>query len=111
MRDIPELRPADFAARWPGGPTDGSVVLLDVREPGEIAAAALHGALRIPMNQVPQRLHELDRALPTVVMCHVGGRSRRVAEFLAAQGFPEVFNLAGGIDAWSQEVDAAVPRY
>lgn len=111
MPDIPELRPAEFAERWPDGPGGDGVVLLDVREPQEIAAAALAGAVWIPMNQVPQRLHELDRASPTVVMCHIGGRSRRVAEYLAARGFSQVFNLAGGIDAWSQEVDAAVPRY
>lgn len=111
MPEIPELSPAEFIDRWPEGPGSGDVVLLDVREPGEIAVAALGGAVLIPMNQVPQRLHELDRAHPTVVMCHGGGRSRRVAEFLTARGFSQVYNLAGGIDAWSQQVDAAVPRY
>lgn len=111
MPEVPELKPAEFAERWPDGPASAEVVLLDVREPDEIAAAPLPGAVWIPMNQVPQRLHELDRAHPTVVMCHLGGRSRRVAEYLAAQGFSEVFNLAGGIDAWSREVDADVPRY
>lgn len=111
MPDVPELSPAEFVARWPEGPADGEVVLVDVREPDEVAAAALDGAALIPMNQVPQRLHELDRARPTVVMCHGGSRSRRVAEYLTTQGFSQVFNLAGGIDAWSQQVDADVPRY
>lgn len=111
MPEIPELSPAEFADRWPDGPVSDDVVLLDVREPDEISLAALEGAVWIPMNQVPRRLHELERACPTVVMCHGGSRSRRVAEYLAAQGFSQVFNLAGGIDAWSQEVDAAVPRY
>lgn len=111
MPDIPELSPAEFVDRWPEWAAGRDVVLLDVREADEIAVAALAGALWMPMNQVPQRLHELDRARPTVVMCHAGGRSRRVAEYLTAQGFSQVLNLAGGIDAWSQEVDAALPRY
>ncbi len=111
MPEIPELSPAEFVERWPEGPASNEVVLLDVREAEELAVAAVDGALWIPMNQVPQRLHELDRAQPTVVMCHAGGRSRRIAEYLTAQGFSQVFNLAGGIDAWSRQVDAAMPRY
>lgn len=93
---------------------DGDVRLLDVREPSERETAAIEPALAIPMNTVPQRLDELraeaqDKDL--VVMCHSGGRSQRVAEFLNQEGFCGVFNLEGGIDAWSLQVDSSVPRY
>jgi rhodanese-related sulfurtransferase len=112
MPGIPELSPAQFRDRWPQAPRDASeVTLLDVREPAELELAAVDGVLHIPMRDVPTRLAELDRDKPLVVMCHSGGRSRRVAEFLVANGFDQIFNLTGGIDAWSQQVDAQVPRY
>ena len=109
MGDVPELTPSAFRDRWPAQSAD--VVLLDVREPQELALAALEGVLHIPMQQVPARIDELDPGKPIVVMCHSGGRSRRVAQFLAANGFEQVFNLCGGIDAWSLEVDPRIPRY
>lgn len=112
MPGIPELSPAQFRDRWPQAPSGtADVTLLDVREPAELELAAVNGVLHIPMRDVPNRLDELDRDKPLVVMCHSGGRSRRVAEFLAANGFDQVMNLAGGIDAWSREVDPQVPRY
>ncbi|HEY8521831.1 MAG TPA: rhodanese-like domain-containing protein [Gammaproteobacteria bacterium] len=111
MPDVPELSPTEFRERWPGPLENAPVTLLDVREPAELALAAVKGALHVPMGQVPSRLHELDASKPIVVMCHAGGRSRRVAEFLRQQGFENVFNLRGGIDAWSLEVDPRVPRY
>jgi rhodanese-related sulfurtransferase len=111
MSGVPELSPTDFAARWPGYADGQDVVLLDVREHDELAVAAVGGALHIPMRDVPARLGELDAAKPVVVMCHSGGRSRRVAEFLQGNGFSNVFNLQGGIDAWSTQLDSRVPRY
>jgi rhodanese-related sulfurtransferase len=111
MPGVPELSPTEFAARWPNYGSGDEVVLLDVREHDELAVAGLDGALHIPMRDVPARLEELDRAKPIVVMCHSGGRSRRVAEFLQGNGFPNVFNLKGGIDAWSMQIDSRVPRY
>jgi rhodanese-related sulfurtransferase len=110
MPAIPELTPAEFRKRWPEAP-NADVTLLDVREPAELALASVDGALHIPMRDVPARLTELDPDQPLVVMCHSGGRSRRVAEFLAANGFEHVFNLNGGIDAWSLQIDPRVPRY
>jgi rhodanese-related sulfurtransferase len=86
-------------------------VLLDVREPDEVEAAAVTEALHIPMREIPARIGELDRTVPLVVMCHSGNRSRRVADFLLGNGFSNVFNLRGGIDAWSTEIDPQVPRY
>jgi len=87
------------------------VVLLDVREQFEIEMAAVQAAVHIPMREIPARLTELNRDTPLVVMCHSGGRSRKVAEFLLGNGFSQVFNLRGGIDAWSTEIDPHVPRY
>lgn len=90
-----------------------SFLLLDVREPDEYATAKIEGALLIPMQQIPARLAELEphRHDHIVVQCHHGGRSLRVTHFLRAQGFAQAQNLAGGIDAWSLEVDPSVPRY
>jgi rhodanese-related sulfurtransferase len=63
------------------------------------------------MNEVPGRLSELDPTQPVLSLCHHGMRSLQVAHFLERQGFEQVFNIAGGIDAWSREVDASVPLY
>ncbi len=110
MANIPELTPTEFCERWPAGQRD-DVTLLDVREPGEWQAAHVEDSLHIPMRMVPGRLNGLDPAQTVVVMCHSGVRSLRVAEYLAASGFTRVFNLSGGIDAWSLEIDSSVPRY
>jgi rhodanese-related sulfurtransferase len=77
----------------------------------ELAVAAVAGALHVPMREVPARLTELATDKPLVVMCHSGGRSRRVAEYLLGNGFTNVLNLKGGIDAWSTQIDSHVPRY
>ena len=111
MPGVPELSPTEFAARWPNYASGADVVLLDVREHDELAIAAVDGARHIPMREVPARLPDLDPAKPLVVMCHSGGRSRRVAEFLQGNGFTNVFNLEGGIEAWSTQIDSRVPRY
>jgi rhodanese-related sulfurtransferase len=95
-----------------GGPP---LLLLDVRESWEVALASirLEGAAcaRIPMGSVPGRLDTLDPAQPVVCICHHGARSAQVVAFLERQGFESVYNLAGGIDAWSLQVDPEVPRY
>src|SRR6478735_7987442 len=91
------------------------LVLLDVREPWEVAVAAIDvpgAAVRfIPMREVPSRLAELDPAQPVVCFCHHGARSAQVVAFLERAGFASAYNLAGGIDAWSRDVDPGVPRY
>ena len=86
-------------------------VVIDVREEWELQLARIPGVVHVPMNQVPERLPELSRDVETIVMCHAGGRSMRVAHFLANQGFTNVANLTGGISAWSELVDATVPQY
>ncbi len=111
MTVVPELTPEQFLARWPEAPQKGDVVLLDVREPQEIAIASIPGAVHVPMREIPARLRELQNDKPVVVMCHSGSRSRQVAGFLLSAGFSDVFNLSGGIDAWSQKVDPHTPRY
>jgi len=111
MPGVPELSPTEFRQRWPDHARGAGVVLLDVREPAEIEIAAVASAMHIPMREIPARLAELDRDTPLVVMCHSGARSRRVAEYLLANGFSRVFNLSGGIDAWSTQLDSHVPRY
>jgi rhodanese-related sulfurtransferase len=87
------------------------LVVLDVREPGEVALAAFPGATHIPMNDIPARMAELDPGCETVVLCHHGIRSAHVAMYLAGNGFARVLNLRGGIDGWSESVDPSVPRY
>jgi len=111
MPGVPELSPTEFTERWPSYANGEGVVLLDVREPPEVATAAVRGAVHIPMREVPARLAELETDKPLVVMCHSGGRSQRVAQFLLGNGFSNVFNLRGGIDAWSTEIDSQIPRY
>ena len=86
-------------------------VVVDVREDWELKLASIPGVLHVPMNQIPARLGEFQRDVEVIVMCHAGGRSMRVAQFLASQGFTDVANLAGGISAWSHAVDATVPQY
>ena len=111
MPGVPELSPSEFVARWPTYAAGGDVVLLDVREPAEVATAAVAAAVHIPMREVPARLDELPRDKPLVVMCHSGGRSSRVAQYLQYNGFSNVLDLKGGIDAWSTQIDSRVPRY
>lgn len=86
-------------------------VLLDVREPNEVAHSAIQPSLHIPMRMVPQRLNELDPAQPVVVICHTGTRSAEVCRFLDQYEFRDAINLTGGIDAWSREIDPGVPTY
>lgn len=90
-------------------------LLLDVREPWELQTASVRPdgfeLLAIPMNELPARLGELDAGARVACLCHHGARSQHVAAFLARQGFAQVANLAGGIDAWSLQRDQTVPRY
>jgi adenylyltransferase/sulfurtransferase len=84
--------------------------ILDVREPYEYKIAQIGGTL-IPQNEVPRRLAEIDRNREIIVHCRSGVRSQRVAEFLQQAGYPRVVNLAGGILAWSDEIDPTVQKY
>jgi adenylyltransferase/sulfurtransferase len=88
-----------------------AVDLIDVREPHEHEICRIEGAKLIPLGDLPNRLAELDRAALIVVHCHHGPRSSHAVGFLRRQGFGKAANLAGGIEAWSLEIDPTVPRY
>ncbi len=88
-----------------------SFVLLDVREPYEFEIARIDGAKLIPLGELSARQNEIDREAEIVIHCHSGVRSARAVQVLQEAGFSRVFNLAGGIDAWSEEIDPNVPRY
>jgi rhodanese-related sulfurtransferase len=92
-----------------------STLLLDVREPWEVERAALRlpavAVRNIPVVRIPDALDELDASQSIVCICHHGVRSLQVVAFLERNGFESVYNLAGGIDAWSTQVDPGVPRY
>jgi sulfur-carrier protein adenylyltransferase/sulfurtransferase len=104
---IPQISPTELKQRLDAGE---DVIVLDVREQFEYQIANIGGRL-IPLNEVPQRLGEIERDREIVIHCKSGGRSQRAAEFLAQQGYTKVSNLAGGITAWSNEVDPSVPKY
>ena len=104
---IPQVSPKDLKKRIDAGE---DLFILDVREPFEYQIANIGGVL-IPQNDVPKRIGEIDRNREIVVQCKSGGRSQRIAEYLKQSGFPTVSNLAGGIVAWSDEVDPKVPKY
>jgi sulfur-carrier protein adenylyltransferase/sulfurtransferase len=100
---------ADEVSRWLEERRDFTI--LDVRSPMEHAICRIAGAVLIPLQELPDRLAELDPAGRYVVHCHHGGRSAQAVELMRERGFTAARNLAGGIDAWSREVDPAVPRY
>ena len=112
---ISHVRPAQWQ-QWLDQATAGTPpLLLDVREPWELQTASVTAQgfelLHIPMGSIPQQLATLDADRPVACLCHHGVRSLRVAAFLAQQGFAQVANITGGIDAWSRELDPSVPLY
>lgn len=86
-------------------------VLLDVREPYEYQIAKIPGSKLIPLGDLPKQLGELDREADIVVHCRTGGRSQKAVDLMKASGFKQVRNMTGGITAWSDKVDASVPKY
>jgi rhodanese-related sulfurtransferase len=97
---IPALDPlyADIRRRDPVRPA----LVVDVREPGEFAEVRVEGSLLVPMSQLRTRIGDIPRDRPLLVLCHVGGRSARVTGILRQQGWEDVGNVAGGIDAWQR---------
>ncbi|SDC68485.1 rhodanese-like domain-containing protein [Paraburkholderia lycopersici] len=102
---------APALAEWLADTSRESPVLLDVREPWEIETAKIAGSTSIPLREIPARSEELDDEAQIVCICHHGARSAQVAMFLESRGYSKVFNLQGGIDAWSRQVDPKVPTY
>ena len=107
---VPEISAADAAKLLQSAKPPR---LIDVREEDEWTVARIAGAELFPLSQWPEiALEKLtDKSQPLLIQCHHGGRSAHAAAWLIEQGFADVTNLAGGIDAWSAVVDAAVPRY
>lgn len=85
--------------------------IIDVREPFEVEICRIEGAQHIPMRQIPEQVASLPRDKHLLILCHGGGRSRRVTEYLRSNGFDAVTNIAGGIDAWAAQIDPALARY
>jgi rhodanese-related sulfurtransferase len=86
-------------------------LLLDVREPWEFHTCRIGGSVLIPMSSIVGRAQELDPERPTVVVCHHGVRSLKVALYLERSGFSDVINLSGGVAAWATQVDPQIPKY
>jgi adenylyltransferase/sulfurtransferase len=106
---VRQISVQELAARL----SNGTVYLVDVRQPWEHDIAALPGSVLIPLNELLPRASELlpPKGTLTVVYCHHGIRSLQAAALLQHAGIPDVASLAGGIDAWSMQVDATVPHY
>lgn len=102
------MTPAEVVAAREAGE---SLVVLDVRQPEELALASVPNVLHIPMMTIPERLGELDRSGRIAVLCHHGQRSANVCAYLKAQGFTDVHNIDGGIDAWARDLDASIGLY
>jgi rhodanese-related sulfurtransferase len=112
---IDQVQPAQLQDWIASQAPNGTTVVLDVREPWEVQTACVNAQgfdlVTIPMHLIPPRLAELKLDQPIAVLCHHGARSMQVASFLVQQGFSHVANVAGGIHAWSSQVDATVPMY
>jgi adenylyltransferase/sulfurtransferase len=105
---VPEIAVCELKRRLDARET---FALIDVREPHEYEIARLEGAKLIPLGELPARLNELPRDCEIVVHCHAGVRSAHAVSLLHKAGLTRAVNLTGGIDAWSVEIDPAVPRY
>lgn len=109
MEQIYPAQVAEWASQQAQRP-----ILLDVRETWELQTASAKpealDLVHMPMQSIPARLDELDKTRPIACLCHHGGRSMQVASFLSQHGF-QVVNVAGGIHAWSAQVDPSIPVY
>jgi rhodanese-related sulfurtransferase len=105
-----QLRASELAD-WLANPGQPKPRLLDVREPWEFALCQIPGSENRPTQTIPTHHQDLDPDAPVVCICHHGMRSHQVGLFLERQGFGEVYNLAGGVDAWATSVDPTMARY
>lgn len=114
--DLPQISVEEFAQRLADvQPPQAPLQLVDVREPMELRLAAIDGFINLPLSEYgnwSEQIHALlDSEQETIVMCHHGMRSAQMTQWLISQGFTNVQNLAGGIDAYSVKVDHSIPRY
>jgi molybdopterin/thiamine biosynthesis adenylyltransferase/rhodanese-related sulfurtransferase len=105
---IPGISPHELKRRMDAGER---FELIDVREPFEYEIAQIDGAKLIPLGEIAERLDELEREQPIIIHCHSGMRSAQAVQLLQERGFAKVYNLEGGIDAWSDQIDPNVPKY
>lgn len=103
-----QITPRELQAKMA---TRDKFLLVDVREPWETKIAQIPGSMLIPMKQVPEHMGVLEGAQEVIVYCHHGIRSLDVAAWLRQQGIENCRSMAGGIDRWSREIDATIPRY
>ena len=103
-----QFRPTELAAYLQTG---AKPTLLDVREEWEWTICHLPDAVRVSLRELSARVNEFDKADEIVVICHHGVRSYHAAMFLESLGFTDIINLSGGVAAWANEVDPAMPRY
>jgi len=104
-----EITPEELKGKLDAGDRP---ILLDVRDQWEYEAARISGSTHIPMDQIPNRVHqELDPEKHIVVICHHGVRSANVANWMRQQGFEKAQSLRGGLDQWSRQIDPKVPVY
>ncbi len=106
--NIADMTPEELKQKMDAG--DKDLFVLDVREPNEYQICNLGGHL-IPLNDLPKRVDELDKSKEIVVHCKMGGRSAKAVDYLKQQGFTNVHNLVGGINAWAERVDPKMPKY
>jgi len=108
-QQMPQISATELKQRLDNGE---DIQIVDVREANEVAIAKLPNSIHIPLAQVVNRMSEIDPARETVVHCKMGGRSARAIQALKQSGFTgNLTNLAGGITAWSNDVDPSVPKY
>jgi len=86
-------------------------MLLDIREVHELEVCSINGSIDIPMNTLPENIEKLSKEGPLVVMCHIGGRSAQVVNWLIQNGYNNALNLEGGISAWAQTIDPEMAQY
>jgi rhodanese-related sulfurtransferase len=110
-----QVSPSQFKEWIAQSSAQGQPLVLDVRETWEcqLASIAPEGCevQIMPMQTIPARIDELDKNRAIACLCHHGGRSMQVATFLEHHGFTNITNISGGIQAWSDQVDASVPVY
>jgi len=105
---IKEIDSATLQSRRSAGE---DLLLVDIRTPGEVAAGVIAGAVHLPMDQIPTRMHELPRDKDVVLYCRSGARSYHACSYLMQQGFDNVVNLRGGIGAWAREGYEIAPGF
>jgi rhodanese-related sulfurtransferase len=107
---ISQIAPAELAA-WRADTARPAPVIVDVREPWEYSLCRIEGSLSVPLGQLPARLAELPGESPLVLVCHHGNRSQNALLWLAQNGFADVHNLRGGVEAWAVDIDRGMRRY